>query len=91
MCDIIYLLSWNIEEKIYTVSGEYESIWGVYYYMKDSLKTRQQEMDIYIWCMDCHGKYINLKTRNPILAEKGYEKLLISKGASTYKKFPFLK
>ncbi len=88
MCNIIYLLSWNIEEKIYTVSGGYDSIWRVYYSLKESLKTTQCKMDIYIWCTDCYGKYINLKTRSPIPAEKGYEKILISKGSNSYKRNP---
>ncbi len=72
------ILSWNIDEKVYSVSGEYEALYMIYYSLRDKLKETQYKMDTYVRCVNDCGVAIDITTG--LKAARGREKLLIKRG-----------
>lgn len=67
-----------MDEKVYSVYGDYESLYLVYYALREKLKGIQYKMDTYIQCIDNNGILIDLRTG--LKAARGKEKILIKRG-----------
>jgi hypothetical protein len=78
---MIYTLTWNIDENVHSVSGNYDSLWYIYLAIKNQCKNIKPQRDINIWCLDPFGRYIDLKGGIiPRFATDDKKRILLCKG-----------